>query len=170
MKVRVDVTGEHPSHVIANDILARLEPLDWEQQLNVGAYVVASVTHEHGVSMEQFAKVVSMYHRTAELAGAPDPASLTAAAHVAGLEAGIPVTNDPARPPIVPPAAPSTPDDIQNAAISLGTTIAGGLPPDIGFVLMLFGFTSSFTTYFSNAQRPDAVRALRELADRLEGD
>lgn len=169
-KARIDVSGEHPSHVIANHIVAQLEPLDWEQQLNVAAYVTASVTREHGVSMEQFGKVVGLYHRAAELAGAEDPASMAAAAHVAGREAGIPVTDDPARPPIAAPAAPSTSEQIEGAAAALGATIAEGLSPDVGFVLMLFGFNSSFTSYFSNAQRPDAVRALRELADRLEGD
>lgn len=38
-----------------------------------------------------------------------------------------------------------------------------------GFVLLVFGFgVPGLSNYISNSSRPDVVRALRDLADRLE--
>ena len=42
--------------------------------------------------------------------------------------------------------------------------------PPMGFMLMMFDFgpPGKFMTYFSNAQREDMIKALREQADHLE--
>jgi hypothetical protein len=41
--------------------------------------------------------------------------------------------------------------------------------PPMGFALLCFDFgEGGFSAYFSNAQRPDMIKHLRETADRLE--
>lgn len=168
MKARVDVSGEHPGHQLANKLLALLDPLDWEQQLNCVAYLAASVTHEHGVAVEQLVDVVRLYHASVnpeDPSGPIDRARLDAA----GAELGVEVTDGPARPAAAPAGEPSS-ETLNKSAQALGRTIAEVLPAGWGFLLMLFTFTNSTTAYVSNAQRADAIKAIRELADRLEGD
>lgn len=76
----------------------------------------------------------------------------------------------------MPPTSPVDVNDPANAKLVescrvIGTRIAEALEgANTGFVLVLFGLDNDFTTYLANVERPDAIKAIRELADRLEGD
>jgi hypothetical protein len=59
---------------------------------------------------------------------------------------------------------------MEAAARGIGRTIGDTLPSGVGFCLMLFTFggPGGWSTYLSNAQRPDMIAAIRELLDKLE--
>jgi len=52
----------------------------------------------------------------------------------------------------------------------IGKRIGSALPPGWGFGLTVFQFGTPFSTWVSNCNRTDMIKALRELADRLEVD
>lgn len=60
-------------------------------------------------------------------------------------------------------------EDLEEGARELAQTIQEVLPPDVGFVLLLFDFGEDGNlTYLSNAQREDMVKTLKELVAKLE--
>lgn len=60
-------------------------------------------------------------------------------------------------------------DEQEEIARNLATIAAGVLPADLGFVLLVFpqGGTG-LGPYFSNVDRPEAVRKMRRAADIVE--
>ncbi|MBS3927765.1 MAG: hypothetical protein KGZ65_04155 [Sphingomonadales bacterium] len=51
----------------------------------------------------------------------------------------------------------------------IGTLIGKDMPAGWGFTLILTSFgDNGYSTYLSNCQRPDMIKALREMADKLE--
>lgn len=60
---------------------------------------------------------------------------------------------------------------VEADARGIAQVIGSRVPPGWGFALMFFEFgPSGQSTWISNAKRADAVKMLRELADRLERD
>ena len=59
---------------------------------------------------------------------------------------------------------------MENTARTIGKLIGDQMPPGWGFALMIFQFVGKESTWISNARREDMVKALRELADKLELD
>jgi hypothetical protein len=58
---------------------------------------------------------------------------------------------------------------LRGLADALNPIIDDCFGPEMGFALMLFEFHNpGIGHYISNAQRDDMIKALRELADRLE--
>lgn len=64
---------------------------------------------------------------------------------------------------------------LENVCRQVGEAIAGEMNdlnsgPPMGFMLMMFDFgpPGKFMTYFSNAQREDMIKVLREQANHLE--
>jgi len=64
--------------------------------------------------------------------------------------------------------------DMEATARGLGSILGGAIEAkhgkgEVGFCLMLFSFgEGGWSTYVSNAQRPDMVNALREFIRKLE--
>jgi hypothetical protein len=59
---------------------------------------------------------------------------------------------------------------IEASARGIADVLGRNLPPGWGFGLMFFEFKGPESTWISNCNRQDMVKALRELADRLELD
>lgn len=62
---------------------------------------------------------------------------------------------------------------IEERCRDIGRLLASALPPGVGFTLILFDFGEGekrHLTYLSNAQRPDMIKTLREMLEKLEAD
>lgn len=61
--------------------------------------------------------------------------------------------------------------DAEQAARRIGRIIGPSLPKGWGFTLMLYTFgVDGFSTYISNAERPNMILALKEMIEKLEKD
>lgn len=59
--------------------------------------------------------------------------------------------------------------EAEAVAREVGRLIGSAVPEGYGFAVLVFSFgPGGATTYVSNADRADMIRALRECADRLE--
>ena len=59
--------------------------------------------------------------------------------------------------------------EAEQRAREIGRAIKAAMPEGWGFTLMLFTFgDGGNTTWITTARREDAIKAIRELADRLE--
>jgi len=62
-----------------------------------------------------------------------------------------------------------TPPEMEKLVREIGGTIAGALPPGVGFMLTIFNFgESGWSTYCANGRRQEIAPFLRELAGQLE--
>ena len=63
-------------------------------------------------------------------------------------------------------------EQMEEKAGEIGNLIGGACDNmGIGFALILFEFgDDGFATWISNAKRPDMIKALHEMTNRLEGD
>lgn len=63
----------------------------------------------------------------------------------------------------------ATLEQAERTCRGIGTVIAGALPTGWGFTLILSSFgEQGFSTYLSNCKREDMIKALREMADKIE--
>lgn len=59
---------------------------------------------------------------------------------------------------------------LERKGAEIGKLLAAQLPPGHGFALLLFNFgEKGYLAYFSNAERADMVKAMREWIEREEG-
>lgn len=60
-------------------------------------------------------------------------------------------------------------ESAENSAREIARTIKEACPPGWGFVLVLASYgEGGLSTYLSSVQRADAMKLLREMADRIE--
>lgn len=63
-----------------------------------------------------------------------------------------------------------TREELEAVCASLGKTIGEVIPAGTAFAFLLADFgEEGNAAYLSNAKRPDMVKMLREMADRIEG-
>lgn len=60
-------------------------------------------------------------------------------------------------------------ESAENKARDIARTLKAACPPGWGFVLVLASYgEDGFSTYMSSVERQDAVKLMREMADRIE--
>lgn len=66
-------------------------------------------------------------------------------------------------------------EEMERKIAEIGRIIGGEMPRGCGFALLLFNFSNEgedggFMNWVSNAQRPDMIKALKEMVHKLEND
>lgn len=60
-------------------------------------------------------------------------------------------------------------EEMKQISASIGNIVRKALPKDVGFTLLIFGYTpNNFLTYISSAQRKDMISVLKETIIELE--
>lgn len=65
----------------------------------------------------------------------------------------------------------ATLEEAERKMQSIARTVQGMIPQGWGFAVLCFSFgEKGFMNWVANAQREDMIKALREMADKLEND